>query len=443
VKLPIVGNTTIETTSPQIQTTLGAKLADLPHVRQLDPELRRQIEIVAAVLPFKINNYVLNELIDWAAVPDDPIFRLTFPNREMLPAHMYERVAQSLKSGEDLAVYRATIEGLRRELDPYLDDKPARNRPSDDVGPIEGLMHKYPDSVLFFPSQGQTCHAYCAYCYRWGQLVGSWDVKQQVKEIDRVLAYILKHGEISDVLLSGGDPMIMSAETLERYIDPLLGPQAAHVQTIRFCTKVLAYWPYRFTTDPDAAALLRLFERCVRSGRHISIMAHVSNVRELQTPVVVEAIRRLKGAGVVIRAQGPIIRGVNDSEEAWADMWRECVRLGIVPYYMYVERGTGAGTYFSVTLAKATHIYRNAVARMSGLTQTARGPVMATAMGKVVIDGIARAAGEDVFACRFLRARDPSIVGIPFFARYDESACWFDKLRPAFGQRNFFFETHE
>jgi KamA family protein len=422
-------------------STLGPKLADLPHLRQLDPEIRRDIRIVSTVLPFKVNDYVLNELIDWTNVPNDPIFRLTFPHRNMLPKDMYHRVAQLLDGGLGTGSNRTIIEGLRRKLDPYLDDKPTRNRPSDEAGLIDGLMHKYPDSVLFFPPEGQTCHAYCGYCYRWGQLVGPWEVKQQVNDIERVLAYIRNHTEISDVLLSGGDPMIMSAETLERYIDPLLVPEAGHIQTLRFCTKALAYWPYRFTTDPDADDLLRLLERCIRAGRHVSIMAHVSHARELQPQPFADAIRRLKSIGVVIRAAGPIVRGVNDTEDAWFNMWRECIRQGIVPYYMYVERGTGSGSYFSVTLAEATRIYRNVVARMSGLIQTARGPVMATSLGKIVVDGIGQAGDEEVFACRILRARDPALVGIPFFARYDEKACWFDELRPAFGQRRFFFEA--
>jgi KamA family protein len=413
----------------------------LPQVRQLDPDIRRDIRIVATVLPFKVNNYVLDELIDWTTVPNDPIFRLTFPSRTMLPKDMYDRVAQILDSGRDVRSCHSEIEGFRRELDPYLDDKPTWNRPLDGAGPIDGLMHKYPDSVLFFPPEGQTCHAYCGYCYRWGQLVGPWEIRQRVQDIDRVLAYILKHREISDVLLSGGDPMIMAAETLERYIDPLLGAEADHLQTLRFCTKALSYWPYRFTTDPDADALLRLFERCIRSGRQVSVMAHVTHVRELRSRPVAEAIRRLKGAGVVIRAAGPIVRGINDTEDAWFDMWRECVGQGIVPYYMYVERGTATGSYFSVTVANATRIYRGAVSRMSGLAQTGRGPIMAAALGKVVIDGIGRAGNEEVFACRFLRARDPALVGIPFFAKYDEGACWFDQLRPAFGERRFFFEA--
>ena len=424
----------------RIQSTAGRKLADLPQIRGLDADLRRQIEVVASVLPFKVNNYVLDELIDWSSVPDDPIFRLTFPSRGMLPPDIYDQVDRMLGDPTDTAD-STRIEAFRRILDPYLGDKPDRSRPVDEVGRIDGLMHKYPDSVLFFPYQGQTCHAYCAYCYRWGQFVGPWDIKQQVKEIERVFAYISAHAEISDVLVSGGDPMIMSASTLERYVAPLLAPEVEHVQTIRFCTKALGYWPYRFLTDPDADAMLRLIERCVDSGRHVAIMAHVSHVRELQTRPAIEAIQRVRSTGAVIRAQGPIVRGVNDSAEAWTDMWREAVRLGVVPYAMYVERGTGAGNYFSVPLAKAARIYRDAVAPMSGLTQTGRGPIMATALGKVVIDGVSSTPLGTVFVCRFLRARDPGLVGIPFFAQYDEKAVWLDELRPAFGEERFFFQT--
>jgi hypothetical protein len=83
------------------------------------------------------------------------------------------------------------------------------------------------------------------------------------------------------------------------------------------------------------------------------------------------------------------------------------------------------------------------MSRLSGLAQTARGPVMATSMGKVVVDGISRVGDEDIFACRFLRARNQQFVGVPFFARYDENACWFDELHPAFGQQRFFFENDE
>jgi L-lysine 2,3-aminomutase len=209
-----------------------------------------------------------------------------------------------------------------------------------------------------------------------------------------------------------------------------------HVRNIRFGTKALSYWPYRFTTDKDSDALLRLFERCTRAGRHVALMAHVSHVRELTTSAVHHAIARIQSSGAIIRAQAPVLRYVNDSPEAWSDMWRAMVRLGLVPYYMFVERDTGARKYFEIPLARALEVYQGAIRGVSGLERTARGPVLSASPGKVCIDGTATIAGEKVFVCRFLQARDPSRVGVPFFARFSDEAAWYDHLQPAS------FETH-
>jgi hypothetical protein len=107
---------------------------------------------------------------------------------------------------------------------------------------------------------------------------------------------------------------------------------------------------------------------------------------------------------------------------------------------MFVERDTGPKDYFAVPLARAFEIYRGALKQVSGLARTVRGPSMSATPGKVVVDGVATIAGEEVFALRFLQARDPDWVGRPFFARYDEDATWLDGLTPAFGEDRFFFE---
>ncbi len=122
-------------------------------------------------------------------------------------------------------------------------------------------------------------------------------------------------------------------------------------------------------------------------------------------------------------------------------MWRKEVRLGAIPYYMFVERDTGARHYFEVPLANAYDIFREAYSRVSGLARTVRGPSMSAMPGKVVVDGIPEIYGIKVFALRFLQARDPSWVGKPFFARFDPHVTWFDKLRPALGETEFFFES--
>ena len=210
--------------------------------------------------------------------------------------------------------------------------------------------------------------------------------------------------------------------------------------SIRLGTKSTAYWPYRFLTDSDADDLLRLFEQVRESGRHLALMSHYSHPRELETPEAQAAVSRIQNTGSVVRCQAPLIAHVNDDAEAWAQMWRLQMQLGAVPYYMFVERDTGPKNYFEVPLARAAEIFRQAYLRVSGLARTVRGPSMSATPGKVVVDGVTEVAGERVFALKFIQARDPDWVGRPFFARYDPHATWLDDLRPAFGEREFFFE---
>jgi len=143
---------------------------------------------------------------------------------------------------------------------------------------------------------------------------------------------------------------------------------------------------------------------------------------------------------VVIRTQGPLVRHINDDPAVWADMWRLQTRLGLVPYYMFVERDTGAQRYFRLPLAEALSIYRGAMSQVSGLARTARGPVMSALPGKVSIDGIADINGRSHFVLSLLQARDPTWCKRPFFAEYDVEATWLSDLRASFGDSEFFYE---
>lgn len=107
---------------------------------------------------------------------------------------------------------------------------------------------------------------------------------------------------------------------------------------------------------------------------------------------------------------------------------------------MFIERDTGANNYFEMPLARAFKLFRRAFRTVSGLARTVRGPCMSTLPGKVLIDGVAEVAGEKVFVLSFLRGRNPEWVRRPFFARYDETATWLTDLRPAFGEKRFFYE---
>jgi len=183
-----------------------------------------------------------------------------------------------------------------------------------------------------------------------------------------------------------------------------------------------------------------LFERVANAGRHIAVMVHYSHPRELETPIAQEAIRRIQSAGATVRCQAPLIRHVNDAADTWVELWTRQVRLGAVPYYMFVERDTGPKRNFEVPLARALDIFRQAYARVSGLGRTARGPAMSATPGKVLVVGTASVHGEEVFVLKFIQARNPAWVGKTFFAKYDTAATWLDDLTPALGEERFFFD---
>jgi KamA family protein len=439
--------TDIQQVVPAPQDTAGRFRAF--GARHLDMLLRRAglserdrlaVRAVATVLPFRTNSYVLDELIDWAAAPDDPIYRLVFPQPDMLPAGDVERIAALLADGAPGSAVKAIAHEVRMRLNPHPAGQLVLNAPSMDGMVLPGLQHKYPETVLFFPKQGQTCHAYCSYCFRWAQFVDEPDLKMATDSIDTLIAYLRRHPEVSSVLITGGDPMIMSSTVLRRYIEPLLDPSLDHIESIRIGTKSLGYWPQRYVTDPDADDTLRLFDEVAQSGRVLALMAHYSHPRELSTPVAAQAIKRVRDSGAVIRTQAPLIRTVNDDAATWREMWRAQIRSGMVPYYMFIERDTGPQDYFAVPLARAHEIFRDAYAAVSGLGRSVRGPSMSATPGKVCVDGVAEVAGEQVFVLRMLQARDPSLVGRPFFARYDPKAVWLTDLVPAFADR-FPFES--
>jgi len=405
-----------------------SNIGGTPAWERLDPSLREAIEVVSHVLPFRTNQYVVDELIDWSKVPDDPIFQLTFPQRGMLADEHYERIHSLLKSGADRAAIEAEATRIRLQLNPHPAGQMTHNVPMLDGEAVPGVQHKYEQTVLFFPSQGQTCHAYCTFCFRWAQFVGMEDLKFASKESERLADYLRSKPGVSDVLFTGGDPMIMKTAALRRYIEPLLSVES--VQTIRIGTKAVGYWPQRFVTDDDADDLLRLFEEIIRSGRHVALMGHFSHPVELSTKIAREAIARIRNTGANIRMQSPIIRHVNDDANAWAELWRQGVRLGCVPYYMFVERDTGAKRYFELPLTRAWEIYCQAYQQVSGLSRTVRGPVMSCFPGKVHVLGVVQLGNERAIALQYLQSRKPELTRRPFFAKYDPKASWYDHLVP-------------
>jgi KamA family protein len=425
---------------PKFKPYTRQTIRQAPQWALLTPEQQEAVQVISHVLPFRANQYVLDQLIDWNNIPDDPIYRLVFPHRDMLPAHEYWQLRDLVLVKQDEAGAQQLVRQIRQRMNPHPAGQMTHNVPRVNDAPLRGLQHKYKETVLFFPSAGQTCHAYCTFCFRWPQFVGMDDMKFDARETTQLVEYLRTHKDVTDVLITGGDPMIMNTRSMEEIIAPLLAPELEHIQNIRIGTKSVSYWPQRFVSDRDADDLLRLFERVVASGKNMAIMGHYNHAVELRQEVAQQAVKRIVGTGATLRMQGPLIRHINEDPASWAELWRTGVRLGAIPYYMFVERDTGPREYFQLPLARAHEVFQQAYQMVSGLARTVRGPSMSAFPGKVVIDGVAQIGGEKVFALQFLQARNADWVRKPFYAKYDPTATWFDQLRPAFGREKFFFE---
>lgn len=412
----------------------------IPQLKNLTAEQLMDIEVVSHVLPFKSNNYVVEELIDWAQVPDDPIFTLTFPRREMLVPEHYHLMRHAVERNAPKNELKAIANDIRKQLNPHPAGQLEHNVPMIEGHRLTGMQHKYEQTVLFFPSQGQTCHAYCSFCFRWPQFVGMDEWKFAMRESELLVKYLVEHTEVTDLLFTGGDPMIMKNKIFKGYTDALINADIPNLQTIRIGTKALGYWPYKFLTDDDAADTLRTFEKIVKSGKNLAIMAHFNHPVELSTPAVQEAIRAIRNTGAQIRTQSPIMRHINDDAGVWAEMWRKQVNLNCIPYYMFLARDTGAQHYFALPLVEAWEIFQQAYQQVSGVCRTVRGPSMSADPGKIQVLGVSEVAGQKVITMRMLQGRNPDWVAKPFFAQYNDKAIWIDDLKPAFGEEKFFFE---
>jgi L-lysine 2,3-aminomutase len=244
---------------------------------------------------------------------------------------------------------------------------------------------------------------------------------------ETIAAYLSSNPEVSDVILTGGDPLIMSAEVLKRYVDPLLAVDS--LNNVRISTRSLTWWPYRFTNEEDSDELLRFFEKIVETGRSLTIMAHVCHARELSTAVVENAIRRIRSTGAVIRCQSPMLNHVNANAQALVDLWSKEVSLGLIPYYLFGEDGAGPDTYFKLPLVDVLDIFQQAQSQTTGLARTVRGPVYNYGNNKVLLDGVSEIGGERIFVLKYVQAHQQENTGRIFFAKYDNAATRFSELR--------------
>ena len=354
-------------------------LTRLEQIPQLDSDEREQLEKVNEQFAFRSNEYY-QSLIDWDD-PEDPIRRIIMPDVQEL---------------DDWG-----------QLDASNEEKYTK---------VKGLEHKYTSTALLLVNE--VCAAYCRFCFRKRLFMN--ENEEVTKDVSDGLEYIREHPEVTNVLLTGGDPMIMSTSKLEPIIQKIR--EIDHVKIIRIGTKIPAFNPYRIINDPSLHEMIRTYST---DEKKIYIMAHFNHPNEL-TPVAVKGLNMLMQSGAIVVNQTPMIRGVNDDPEVLAELFNRLSFIGIPPYYVFLCRPTLGNQPFAIPVEEGYEIFEQARSFCSGLAKRAR-LVMSHETGKVEVVGM---SDSQIFF-KYNRAAD--IENDAKFLVFDSNpdAYWFDDYEEA------------
>lgn len=341
----------------------------------LTKEEKLELEPVLKKFSFRAHSHYLS-LINWNN-PKDPLKRIILPQKEEL------------------------IEWGR------LDASSEKN-----FSILPGFQHKYTSTAVLLISN--VCGGFCRFCFR-KRLFLHPDINEYIHDFEPVFSYLENHPEINNVLLTGGDGLLVSTKKLKKIISRLR--EINHIKIIRIGTKLLAFNPYRILKDPE---LLQLIKTYSLPEKRIYIMTHFNHPQEI-SPQSVEAANLLIKAGAILANQTPLLKGVNDEPYTLASLFRKLSYIGIPPYYVFICRPTVGNLTFSVPIEKALTIFQKAQMMCSGLAKRAR-LTMSHSTGK--IEPIALTQEHIIF--RYHRSADNSQSGDVMFFKRNSKAYWFD-----------------
>jgi lysine 2,3-aminomutase len=338
---------------PFVRKRTLRSVADLAGAGLVPDEGRAALEAVAARYAVAVTPAIA-DIID-ADDPGDPIARQFLPD------------AAELKTAPD------------ERADPIGDD-------AHEV--CEGLVHRYPDRVLL--KLVSVCPVYCRFCFRRETVGQAGSGMLSSQALDAALAYIRSHGEIWEVILSGGDPLIAAPRRLRALGEALGG--IGHVKVVRFHSRVPVVAPERVTAELVAAL--------TASGKATWLAVHANHAREL-TADARSALARLAGHGVSLVSQSVLLRGVNDDAETLAALMRAFVESGVKPYYLHHPDLAPGTAHFRLPIAEGRALVKALCGRISGLCQPTYVLDIPGGYGKAPV-------GPDYVACdgRGLRVED-------------------------------------
>lgn len=350
-------------------------ITKIDKIEQLSEEEREKLKQITEKYVFRVNDYYLG-LIDWDD-PNDPIRRLVIPN-----------------------------EGELNEYGRW----DASDEESNYVVP--GCQHKYTTTALLLVSE--VCGAYCRYCFR--KRLFRNDVKEAMYDVTPGLDYIRSHPEINNVLLTGGDPLILATKRLRTIIEQLR--EIDHVKIIRIGSKLPAFNPMRIYEDEE---LLQLIRENSSPEKRIYIMAHINHPREI-TPEARKAFQALHEAGAIVVNQTPVIKGINDDPDVLAELLDKLSWAGVTPYYFFVNRPVAGNSDFVLSLKEVYDIVEKAKAKTSGLGKRVRLSMSHTS-GKIEILAVENGKAY----LKYHQSRDGD-YGKFMVLDCPDDASWFDDL---------------
>jgi KamA family protein len=347
------------------------KISDIP---ELNAEQRSELSEVTERFIFRSNDYY-QSLIDWSD-PADPIRRIIVP-------------------------FKGEIEDWGK-LDASDEER---------YTVLPGLQHKYKDTALLLVND--VCGAYCRFCFR--KRLFMEDNDEVVRDISGGIQYIREHAEVTNVLLTGGDPLVLPTHRLEVIVKQAV--EIDHVRIIRIGTKMPAFNPARILNDPS---LLEMIERYSTAEKKIYIMAHFNHSKEL-TSAAIEGVRMLQKAGAATVNQTPLIRGVNDDPAVLSDLFNNLSFIGVAPYYVFQCRPTLGNKPYTVPVEESYEIFLQAQSQCSGLAKRARF-VMSHSTGKIEVVG----KTEEHILLRYHQASNPLDQARVLVLKHNPAACWLD-----------------
>ena len=346
----------------------------IEEVKGLSDAEKQALKEVTKRFVFRTNEYYLS-LINWDD-PNDPLRRVVIPHPD--------------------------------ELEEWGDLDPSHES---HYTVLPGVQHKYSSTVLFLVSN--VCGSICRYCFR--KRIFLREKMEVLRDLEAALEYVREHKEITNVLLTGGDALMLSTPKLEEIIKRLR--EIEHVQIIRIGTRLLAYNPFRILNDPS---LLELVEKYSDAEKRIYFMAHFIHSNELTTPAL-KAIDLLLQKGAILANQTPLIRGVNDNPHTLAELFKKLSFAGVPPYYVFQCRPSSGNKIYAVPIEEGYQIFEQAKSMVSGLAKRARF-VMSHSTGKIEVVGL---DAEHIYF-KYHRAANNEDSGKFMVFKRNPEAYWFD-----------------